>query len=243
MPDILDVNTLFGSLPMLNADLTLDGLRAMLHKHGIQSALTLSTVGILLDPEVGNAITRATCADQPDLLPVATLHPERYFGDDTPVLRLADDGFRMVRFFPDLQGWPIAFAPFQAQLAALARAARPLPIMVDVLHAGQITQLAEVAKGYPGTVVLGRVELNLLAEALLVLRQNPRWYIEISRLLACGALAQVARTAGVDRILFGSSAPLRSMGGIMNMLRVSGLSGAEQEQVLMHNAGKALLLP
>src|SRR5438105_5908305 len=106
MDEIVDVNTLFGPLPVASADLSVDALTSLMQPHHIGTAFTLSTLGLLLDPTVGNAATRAACSEHSELLPVATLNPTMYFGDTASVLRLASDGFRLVRFFPAAQGWP-----------------------------------------------------------------------------------------------------------------------------------------
>src|SRR5437660_10889801 len=113
MDDIVDVNTLFGPLPVASTDLTVDTLVTLMSKHQVGAACTLSTLGLLLDPTVGNAATRAACTEHDELLPVATMNPTMYFGDTAALLRLQTEGFCMLRFFPGEQGWPIDFAPFR----------------------------------------------------------------------------------------------------------------------------------
>src|SRR2546421_4363973 len=112
MDDIVDINTLFGPLPAASADLAVDALLDLMQTHQVSAACTLSTLGILLDPILGNAATRAACAEQTNLIPVATLNPAIFFGDATAVGRFVDEGFRLLRFFPSDQHWKIDFAPF-----------------------------------------------------------------------------------------------------------------------------------
>src|SRR5258708_27397112 len=100
MDDIIDINTLFGPLPVASSDLSVDTLLQLMQKHKVGTACILSTLGLLLDPTVGNAATRAACGEHPELLPIATLNPTMYFGDSEPILRLKADKFCMVRFFP-----------------------------------------------------------------------------------------------------------------------------------------------
>ena len=52
-----------------------------------------------------------------------------YFGDRAPLDRAEADGFRLIRFFPAQQGWPIDYAPFRALLNDLHEA--DLPVMVE----------------------------------------------------------------------------------------------------------------
>src|SRR5581483_7042554 len=130
MDDIVDINTLFGPLPIASTDLAVDALLALMQKHKVQAACTLSTLGLLLDPTIGNAATRAACEEHPELLPVATLNPTMYFGDTEALQRLSEEGFRLLRFFPGRQGWPVEFAPFRSLLHHLEQAA--LPVMIDI---------------------------------------------------------------------------------------------------------------
>ena len=91
MDDIIDINTLFGPLPVASSDLSVDTLLQLMQKHKVGTACILSTLGLLLDPTVGNAATRAACGEHPELLPIATLNPTMYFGDSEPILRLKAD--------------------------------------------------------------------------------------------------------------------------------------------------------
>src|SRR5437764_486846 len=119
MDDIVDINTLFGPQPASSVDMPVDALITLMQKHQVGAACTLSTLGLLLDPAVGNAATRAACGEHAELLPVATLNPTLYFGDASGVTRLKEEGFRLVRFFPNAQGWPVDFAPFHAVIQSL----------------------------------------------------------------------------------------------------------------------------
>ncbi len=240
MHQIIDINTLFGSLPALNADLTLDDLQTLMEKHSISRACTLSTVGILMDAGVGNAQTRVTCGDEGVLVPVATCSPNSYFGDPSPLLAMSEAGFKAVRFFPDLQHWPADYAPFADMLDVLNSSPRPLPVMVDILTPGQMTRLAKVAGSYKGAVILAHVTPGLLAEAAAVLRHHNGWMIETSHILAPGSIGYLAGMVGDERLLFGSGAPLRSVAGTLQTLQYSGLPDASLERVLGGNAARLL---
>ncbi len=80
MDEIIDVNTLFGPLPVASTDLSVDALITLMKRHRVESACTLSTLGLLLDPTVGNSATRAACGEHAELIPTATLNPTSYFG-------------------------------------------------------------------------------------------------------------------------------------------------------------------
>lgn len=238
MDDIVDFNTLFGPLPASSADLPVDALLTLMQKHQVKAACALSTLGLLLDPTVGNAATRAACEEHPELMPVATLNPTLFFGDTAGVSRLKSDGFCLVRFFPVAQGWPVDFAPFLALLQSLGPTG--MPIMLDVEAPGEITRLTRVLSAYPGAVILSGVTVALLAEAVAALRALPKWHLEISSLLAPGGIRLVAETVGTERLLFGTGAPARTVAGVLQTLQHAGLDDTARRQVLAANARRIL---
>ncbi len=240
MPQIIDVNTLFGPLPYASSDLNVEALLALMQQNGVERALTLSTLGMLLDPNVGNAVTRAACQQVPQLLPVATLDPTQFFGDTQPITQLAQDGFRMVRFFPNDQEWTPTCLPFLEVVSSLSPSR--LPIMVSADKPGTISTLANVLQEYPGSVILSGVSMDSMAELLPALKRFPLWAVETSRLLSMGTLALIARTVGADRLLLGTTAPFRSMAGAVQTIRYSGLNETEVAGVLGGNAQRILKL-
>ena len=238
MDEIIDVNTLFGPLPQASNDLTVESLLALMQHNGVGRACSLSTLGLLLDPTVGNAVTRATCGENTSLLPVATFNPAMYFGDKAPLMAAQSDGFRFVRFFPAQQNWPLDFAPFRALLADLRSTG--LPIMVGVAQKGDITSLAGMLNDYPAPVIVADVHAGLLAEAIVALRENANWHLELSRLLAPNAIQAVVGAVGASRLLFGSNAPSHPIASALDTLHYAGLSDADRQQILSANALRVL---
>jgi predicted TIM-barrel fold metal-dependent hydrolase len=237
MDSVIDVNTLFGPLPLASVDLTVETLLELMAAGGVTSACTLSTLGLLLDATVGNAATRAACSEYPQLMPLATLNPASFFGDAAPLLRLRQEGFRAVRFFPSVQHWPIAFQPFSSILEILAPTG--IPIMVSISSPGDITALQAVAGSYP-RVILTAVDLTHLPEALAAMRKHSNWMIETSRLLAIGSVKLVADAVGADRILFGTGAPAQSLSAALHALQHSGVSDPDRRLILCGNAERVL---
>lgn len=240
MDDIIDINTLFGSLPQLNADMTLETLQNMMERHGIGKACTLSTTGILIDPDTGNTQTRATCASNTSLLPVATLNPKRFYGNLSPVATMQIEDCCLIRFFPGIQEWPIDFAPFRAILSLLKRMQKPHPIMIDISESGQITTLMSLACDYPSPVILASADSTVLSEAFLVMKNCPTWLIETSHLIATGAIAYMVQSLGAERVLFGSGAPVRSVASAIQVLQAAGLDEKSSSLVLRENAIRTL---
>ncbi|MGC8668291.1 MAG: amidohydrolase family protein [Chthonomonadales bacterium] len=238
MPSIIDVNTIFGPLPEAAADLSVDDLTALMHRHSVDACCTLSTIGLLLDHRMGNAATKAACSENPRFIPVATMNPQSFYGGEGPHLRFRADGFKLARFFPGAQGWVPDYEPFIALVRALE--AEGLPIMVDVSRPGEATRLVQSLGVDPAPLVLAGVDEQTLAEALVLMRAHPNLYVETSHLLALGAIKHVVEHVGAERVLFGSGAPARPMAGALAVVRHSGVPEEEQSHILGANAARLL---
>jgi predicted TIM-barrel fold metal-dependent hydrolase len=233
--EITDVNTLFGAYPSQHPDSNAESLVATMGSQGVAYCLTLSTYGLFYRDVDGNAETMRACRSHDHLIPVATLNPATYWGQPGLLESITSEPFEMFRFFPQAQGWPLDFAPFAAILSQLASLPR-MPIMVSVRLPGDITTLAHIAANYPHPIILEGVSLPILAEAITVLRSNPRFYLETHALAMPDSLTLLRDTLGMRRILFGSDAPGMSLGAALRFVRRSGLNETEQNAVLGGNA-------
>jgi hypothetical protein len=240
MDEIIDINTLFGPMPLTSVDLPVDALIELMQKHNVGTACTLSTLGLLLDPGVGNSVTQVTCAEHSQLRPVATLNPMAFFGDAEPLLHLLTGKFCLLRFFPVTQGWPVNFSPFRALLRRLDEAR--LPSMIEIAAPGEITALSAELEDHPLPVILEGVNTQTLAEAIAVLRHHNNWYLETSRLLAPGNIKLVVDTLGAERLLFGSRAPSHPLASGLNTLQYAGLAPDVLNTILHANARRVLHL-
>lgn len=238
MQNSLDINTLFGPLPNASVDLSVDDLQALMRRHGIASCCTLSTIGMLLDHNTGNAATLAACREIPSLIPTATVNPMAYFGGEGPAMQFVEEGFRLVRFFPASQGWPYAYAPFRVLMGTLA--SRGIPAMVHLNGPGSATQLMDSLSGIEGRIVLADVDDRQISEVVALMRTHPTLYVETSGLAAAGAVKLLVAAVGADRLLFGSGAPAKPLGGALAAIRHAGLPDADVARIMGSNA-RALL--
>ena len=238
MEEIIDVNTMFGPMPAGAADLSVDELVALMGKHSVRSACTLSTVGLLMDHNAGNSATKAACAEASSLLPVATVNPQTFFGADGPFSRFKADGFKMVRLFPEQQGWDTGYSP----LVVLAKRleVEGLPLMVDVDRPGAASRLVQSLVAHPASLILAGVDESMVAEVIALMRAHARIYVETSRLIAVGAIRQIVDSVGAERVLYGSGAPQQPMASVLGVLKHADLNEKQREQVLGGNA-RALL--
>ncbi len=233
--EITDVNTLFGAYPAQHADSSPETLVEAMRANGIDWGLTLSTYGLFHEAGAGNDETMRACRAHDHLIPVATLNPVHYWGQDGLIEGIAENAFEMIRFFPHLQGWPLEFAPFLRLLSALGRLPK-MPIMVSVEKRGDATQLARLLDDFPHAVVLDGVLPETLSEAITLLRVHENLYVETHALTAPYALPILRDTVGIGRVLFGSDAPGRSPAAALRYVRSSGLSQSDQDAVLSGNA-------
>ncbi len=238
MSDILDINTLFGPYPLANTDLAIDKLIASMQLHKIAQAVTYSTLGILFDPTVGNAATRAACGDHAELLAGATLNPNLYFGNKASLHSLKSNGFKLARLFPNTQGWKASSSAFHALVHDLGEVA--LPLMLHIEAAGEVAELAQALGSYSAPVIFANVGVNQLADLIAVLKVRPNTYVETSSLTGVGAIKAIAESVGAERLLFGSGTPYQPVMSALKVLEFSGLSGEARTQILGANARRIL---
>lgn len=240
MPDpvILDCFTLFGPVPPRGVaqagTLELTGLMA---RHAVAGAITVSTRGLYYSAVAGNRETAALCREAgPSLQPGAVLDPR------IPLATQATTGARMLCLMPVSQGWPIPFAPLADLLKALVGTGSKVPLFWETRRIGDATRIQEAveASGYSGPNLLGSMDADSLVEALSVARTNPRFALVTNGLRGVGEIALAVSAVGANRVLFGSEAPVRSMGSALALLRRAGLNAGDFELVIGGNAKRLI---
>ena len=238
---IFDACTLFGPWPQHPAELTVETLLQVMAQNGIARSLATATTGIFYDYRQGNAETlKAAQAHPQQLYPVATLDPRAYPEALQEAEARAAEGFRLFRFFPDRQSWPITYAPFR-ELLQKCDALR-VPVAVTVAHAGDCTELADEVAFTQAPLLLCGVTPQILGEALAIMRGMPKFYLETTNLLAPGALEAVRDHVpqGEERLIFASYSPLRYLSAALGPILTSGLSDEHKALVLGGNLRRLL---
>ncbi len=240
---VIDVNTAFGSRTEFDFDLSLNTLLASLDQHQVAGACTFSLKGAHYDPHTGNCESMAAARCHPYLLPVATLDLREYLGWETEVERCLDQGVRLFRFFPQLQGWSIASRLFQRVLGKLHGTGVCLVFSLAELGFSGSNAIEEIAmitaeRGLP--VILTDINYQNMAEAITVMQCYPHLYAETNWLATVGAVEIMAEEVGASRLLFGSSAPLRPLQKALNEVLETNLSPADKSAILGGNAMRLL---
>lgn len=240
-PAIFDAGTLFGPWPQHASDLSLDGLLQGMAASNVARSLITSTTGIFYDYRQGNAETFEAAKRHPQqLFPVGTLDPRAYPECLQEAETRAGEGFRLFRFFPDRQNWPIRYAPFRELLQKCD--ILKVPIAVAVSHPGDITELADATTFTQAPLLLSGVTPQLLGEALSVMRADPKFYLETAQLPAPGTLETIrdAMPHGAQRLVFASYAPLRYFSAALGPVVTSTLSEEHRADVLGGNLKRLL---
>lgn len=203
--EILDVCTVFGVWPKRQADIALPTLLSQMRTYGIARACTLSAAGLLYDFVEGNAETLAAARAHPELIPVGTVNVCRWLGCLDEARRLIDAGVRLFRFFPQYQEWHIGQAPFRKLLREVLA---PAGVALMLPAEEGLTAIGDMAAGIPNPVIIESFKYAALAEAIVVMQETPNVYIETHMINSPNWVEVLKAEVGVERLLFGSNAPL-----------------------------------
>lgn len=236
--EIIDTNTMFGPWPRERADMSLDRLVGALANRGVARAITLSTTGIFHSYNDGNAETLEGCRDKSNLIPAATIDPRGYFSGMNMAAKLVAQGFKMFRFFPSEQGWPLDHAVFEDILDELEPT--PTPIMINASRTGDASALGRILGGRQHPLILEGVTFETLAEAVSVMKKHSNIYVETHGLIAPGGIKFLAEQVGAERIVFGSDCPRSSLAGALRLMNESGLSDEDKAEVFGGNIMRLL---
>ena len=231
---VIDAHTLFGFWPHRRSDISAETLVRLLRQHEISAALTLSTTGIFADFLRGNEETVSLCQKSGKLLlPVGTVDPRRYVGSLEEIDKRVEQGVRIWRLFPELQGWPLATRPVNAIFSRLAE--RGCTLLINASQPGEPSQVAERTAPMKLTTVLLGVTNLLLGELVAVLDEAPHCWIETRRMADPQVVRALGQRFGVDRLVFGSAAPLQYVSSALLPLKNCGLAEEQLAKILGDN--------
>jgi len=199
----------------------------------------MSLQGVYYDYAEGNEETLQSSRKLPFIIPAATIDPRRFYARRGEALNL--ESFAALRVFPDLQGWPVDYAPFARTVRAAA--GRGLPVMVAALAPGDITAMGRALAESAGALVVTGVNIShtpLVAEAIAVGRDAPQMYFETSRVENEETMELLAGELGVGRLVFGTGLPFQYPSSALAVLRECGLSREEKTAVLGGNARRLM---
>lgn len=238
---IFDGCTLFGPWPQHSSELAVESLLAVMSQNNITRSLTIATSGILYDYRQGNSETLEAARHHPQqLFPVGTLDPRAYPECLEEAEARAAEGFRLFRFFPDRQEWPLRYAPFRELLHKCDELG--VPVAITVRTPGEASELAEAVTFTQAPLLLADVTPATLGEVLAVMKNDPKFYVETTHLLASGTLETVRDVVphGIERLVFASYSPLRYLSTALGPVLASPLSDEHKALILGGNLKRLL---
>jgi predicted TIM-barrel fold metal-dependent hydrolase len=237
--EMMDVNTIFGFWPKRKADIALDTLLRLMAEKNIVRACTLAATGVFYDEIAGNDETLAAAAAHPELIPVATVNPCRWLGQMDEARRMIAKGVKLFRFFPQYQEWNIGQAPWRKLLREVLA-----PSGVALMLPGDMgfTAIAEMARGIANPVIIESFRYTAIAEAIVVMQEVPNLYIETHLINSSAWVELMKREVGVDRIVFGSNAPLSYISAASMQVECANVSEEDKALIFGGNLRRILAL-
>jgi len=240
MMEIIDANTLFGFWPFRRLDMSLLTLFDNLKRHGIKGACTLSAKGIFYDFVQGNEETLQASQAHEWVIPVGTVDLRKFVGYEEEIKRRREQGFKLFRFFPDYQAWSIESILFRKLLRALNDLEIPFMIPAKTF---KMTKLAEVTGGFKPPIIVESSHYYDTAEILAVMEENSNIYVETHWLHGPDSIETFVEKVGVERLIFGSSAPLFYIAPALDRVLNAEITDRQKELILSKNLLKAVMAP
>jgi predicted TIM-barrel fold metal-dependent hydrolase len=236
---IIDCNTIFGFWQKRRIDASVDALVGIMKANNVVRALCVSTTAILYDYRIGNEETfQVAQRHGQTLYPVATVDPRQYIDCFNEIDKRLQQGFRFFRFFPEHQDWPIYFAPFRDIINHLG--SKGVPMLVPVSSLGDATRLADMVSFLSAPVIISHVNYVNLGEALAVMKNDAKIYLETHMLNSPDVIELAVGEVGVERLVFGSSAPLKYFSSALMPILSSGLNDEQKGAILGGNIRRLL---
>lgn len=235
---IIDAYTLVGTWPQAEVDLSLEALAAGMQARGVGRSLVTHTAAIFYDMTWGNNQVVELCSRHEPLQPVAVINPLKYPACLDEIERRLQGGVKVFRLCPREHGYP-----FSGQVGPLREVLRHLEqarlLLVDLCGLPIPSLGAEMEELLPVPTAF-TVESDALGLLFHAGKSGPNVWLETSRLRAGGAMEAAVRNLGAERIVFGSSAPLRSLGSAVTSLQFAELSDADRANILEGNIQRVL---
>jgi len=233
---VLDCNCLFGPWPRGPLDAAFGTITDLLSRAGIGGAVVGSLRTALGNVDEGNLEALRACASRPALLPAAGLLLRQELDVEAQVAWCAEQGFRLLRLFPDYEGWPMDFLPFESALRHSAGCG--LPVLLTVRQPGELTVLGRLVNKTSASVIAAGVNIShtpLVSEAIAVARDCPGLHIETSRLEGADTMDIVAECVGPDRLVFGTGLPFQYPSSALALVACSHMTESERQLILRDN--------
>jgi predicted TIM-barrel fold metal-dependent hydrolase len=233
---LVDVNTRFGYDPRRGVMVRPEEVKRAGQRWGVVRAYTCSLTAVLFDCEQGNQETLELCARDGFFRPVAVASPTGLYSPQQPA-RAREQGFAMVRLFPDVHDYAVESAACARLVEAYAGAG--MPVMLPNAP-GRTGGLSHLLRGREGKFILTGNTYPVMGELLALAESLPTVYVELSGVSTPDGLEVIAGAFSPGRMLWGSGYPMLNVGSAAMVLAASGLTADEIELVGGGNARRLL---
>jgi predicted TIM-barrel fold metal-dependent hydrolase len=235
---IIDCYTLLGAWPQAETDLSVENLAAGMQARGVGRCLVTHATAIFYDAGLGNEQAVRLCAEHDPLTPVAVVNPLDYPTCVEEIDRRFDGGSRIFRLCPVEHGYP-----FSAQVgplcAVLEKLAGAKLLLVDLRDAPAPVIGSDLIDRLPVPTAFS-VDSTRLGTLLHAGKQSPKVWVDTSGLESGGAVECAVTHLGVQRVVFGSRAPLFSLGSAVMSVQYAELAEADRQAIFEGNLQQLL---
>lgn len=229
-----DVDVMFGAWPSGPADFPLADVRERLARSTVANGLALSTRGALFDDERGNAETVEALAGCPELHPVGTVNLRDAVYAERRLDWLSAHGVRFLRLFPALQG--VAPGSPGLEHTVTEAVARGLVVMLD----GDPRAYGPSLRGRGATVVFLDLHAYLVADFVLMAREEPGFLATTRMLSGPDSLERVVDAVGAEHLVFGSGMPRYDLSPATLRLRYAAITAEQRRLIAGDNVARLL---
>ncbi|GAA4896750.1 amidohydrolase family protein [Streptomyces coeruleoprunus] len=229
-----DVDVLYGPWPRHHRDTTLAEVRERLRASPVAGALALSTRGPLFDDAAGNAETLRDLADCPELLPVGTVDVRDALTAEERLDELTAAGVRFLRLFTIEQAADPGFPGYRRVVRLAVERGMVL------LHDGDPRRFGPPLTGYGAHVVFLDLHAYLLADFLLLAREEPGFKATTRMLSGPDSIERVVDSVGPRHLVFGSRTPFMDLSPQTLKLRYADISDDDRAAIATKNVEELL---
>ena len=235
----IDVNAAVGPAHGRAGGATPEALSSERRSHGVRLSLVHHRSAVMADPDLGNREMLDIVAQDPGLVPVGVLLPDR---TDRLERRAAELGPRVAAFWLEGRATPTGATEAATTIArAAARTGRPLFVRIGGWGDASAIGAATQHLGVP--VVLVGAHYDHAVDDIAAAKRYPHLHLETSSLAHLGAISTVVRAIGAERLLWGTGAPLRATQSSLNAVLQASIPDDAKRAILGGNAARLFDLP
>ncbi|WP_149183719.1 hypothetical protein [Streptomyces sp. TRM49041] len=230
-----DVDVLYGPWPRHHRDSGLAEVRAHLAASPVAGALALSTRGPLFDDAGGNAETVRDLAGCPELRPVGTVDVRDALTAEARLDELAAAEVRFLRLFTVDQAAEPDFPGYRRTVRLAVERGMVL------LHDGDPRRFGPPLTGHGADVVFLDLHAYLLADFLLLARDEPGFRATTRMLSGPDSIERVVESVGARHLVFGSRTPFMDISPQTLKLRYAGITADDRDAIATRNVEELLV--